>query len=1001
MKRLLFLLTMSLLTVGINAQIKIAEADFTTATEFTGWTQFADTQTDGKVELRAGEGLAITVGVQTGQYWQPQIIVIPDGSFYLEKDCDYKVVITAKFPTAGTLQINMGNWSTNDQRRFSVKASDDFQTIECEFKDWSVTAEDAHMLFQCGDFKGTTIVKKIEVYRVIKVGGVGYDFEADGIRYIVGANNTVSVISRKTKYSGDVIIPEKVTYNGVSYTVTTIYPSVFNDCRDLTSVTIPNSVTYIGDEAFFGCSGMTSVTIPNGLTSISHGTFASCGLTSVTIPNKVTSIGGYAFITCHGLTSVTIPSSVTSIGSYAFDGCSVLKTIESEIEKPFIISNSVFSGVPSNAMLIVPKGTKSAYQATAGWNQFQNIIEFGGVGYTFEANGINYRIGENNTVSVVSKNTKYSGVIVIPNQLSKFGTTYTVTSIGSYAFYDCSGLTSVTIPSSVTSIGASAFEGCSGLTTATIPNSVTFISSFAFSDCSSLTAINIPNGLTSIEIGVFRGCSSLASITIPSSVNKIYERSFWGFRGIFNIQDLAAWCNMSVLDIDFLDASPYLYVNGEKIENLVIPNGVTSVRNFRCFSGLKSVTIPSSVTSIGSSAFWCCSSLTSVTIPNSVTSIGSSAFWGCNGLKTVISEIETPFEINTNSVFPDEALSSAKLIVPAGKKSAYQSTEGWKQFQNIIEVVGVGYEFEADGIRYLVGANNTVSVISRKTKYSGDVIIPEKVTYNGASYTVTSIFPSAFNECSDLTSVTIPNSVTYIGDEAFLGCIGLTSVAIGSRVTNIGYHAFWFCGPLTSILSLNNTPPTFDGTYVNDNSVLWVPKGCANAYREADGWKDFQNIRELASGDVNLDFEVNQADLDATVDFIMNKDPEGFYESLADLNGDEKVDAADVVKLVTILNIQEGLNMDLQAKYSNQVISSLSCTLNNDGDKAIQLTKCELYCNQNLVSYSSFKVTLASGGSKKCSFEELENLSSRTGFSLVWYYTYNGEDYTYRCEITE
>ena len=154
-------------------------------------------------------------------------------------------------------------------------------------------------------------------------------------------------------------------------------------------------------------------------------------------------------------------------------------------------------------------------------------------------------------------------------------------------------------------------------------------------------------------------------------------------------------------------------------------------------------------------------------------------------------------------------------------------------------------------------------------------------------------------------------------------------------------------------------------------------------------------------GDVNIDFEVNQADLNATVDFIMDKGPEGFYENLADLNGDDVVDAADVVKLVTIKNIQEGLSMDYQAKYSNQVISSLSCTLNNDGDKSIQLTKCVLYFNESLAGSSKFKVTLASGGSKKCSFDELESLSSRTGFSVVWYYTYNEEEYTYRCEITE
>ena len=166
MKKLFTLVAMALMAVGANAQTKIAEVDFTTATEFTGWSQFGDEQTDGKVELQAGEGLAITVGTQTGQLWQPQIMVIGDGSFNLAEDGDYKVVVNAKFPTAGTLQINMGTWSANDQAQFPVEASDDFQTIECDFSGWSVDAEGAHLLFQCGDFKGTTIVKSIKIVEI-------------------------------------------------------------------------------------------------------------------------------------------------------------------------------------------------------------------------------------------------------------------------------------------------------------------------------------------------------------------------------------------------------------------------------------------------------------------------------------------------------------------------------------------------------------------------------------------------------------------------------------------------------------------------------------------------------------------------------------------------------------------------------------------------------------------------------------------------------------------
>ena len=162
MKKFFTLVAMALMAVGANAQELIAEVDFTTATEFTGWNQFGDGQ-EGSVELKAGEGLAITVGSQTGQLWQPQTMVIPDGTFNLEEDGNYKVVVEAKFPTAGELQINMGTWASNDQTTVDVPASDDFQTVEIEFPGFAYTLEGCHLLFQNGDFLGTTIVKSVKV----------------------------------------------------------------------------------------------------------------------------------------------------------------------------------------------------------------------------------------------------------------------------------------------------------------------------------------------------------------------------------------------------------------------------------------------------------------------------------------------------------------------------------------------------------------------------------------------------------------------------------------------------------------------------------------------------------------------------------------------------------------------------------------------------------------------------------------------------------------------
>ena len=189
MKKFFTLVAMALMAVGANAQELIAEVDFTTATEFTGWNQFGDGQ-EGSVELKAGEGLAITVGSQTGQLWQPQTMVIPDGTFNLEEDGNYKVVVDAKFPTAGTLQINMGSWSANDQATFPVEASDDFQTIECLFEGWSVNAEGAHLLFQNGDFLGTTLIRSVKVYN-LDAGGEGtvlYENDFTGITEFTGWN---------------------------------------------------------------------------------------------------------------------------------------------------------------------------------------------------------------------------------------------------------------------------------------------------------------------------------------------------------------------------------------------------------------------------------------------------------------------------------------------------------------------------------------------------------------------------------------------------------------------------------------------------------------------------------------------------------------------------------------------------------------------------------------------------------------------------------------------
>lgn len=349
-----------------------------------------------------------------------------------------------------------------------------------------------------------------------------------------------------------------------------------------------------------------------------------------------------------------------------------------------------------------------------------------------------------------------------------------VTNIGASAFYDCRKLTSVYISDSVTSIGNSAFGNCSSLTGIIIPNGVTNIGDSAFRNCSSLTSVTIPNGLTNVSDRMFYGCSSLSSITIPDSVTSVGKQAFYGCSSLINITigsgvtsigDSAFYNCNSLADVYITDMDAWcrsifaafgtpmwkaknIYLNGEKITSVTIPDGITAVGRFTFygFRDLAAVTIPDSVTSIGYDAFYGCSSLTDITIPDSVTNIKVGAFRNCTRLQSIaIGSGVTSISGSSDSDAPFYGCNKLKSVY-------ITDMTAW-----------CGIAFESNYANPLYYAKN-LYLNGAKVE---TLEIPEGVQV---------ISSYAFVNATCIQGVAIPKSLVGVAANAFTGCSGIKKV---------------------------------------------------------------------------------------------------------------------------------------------------------------------------------------------------------------------------------
>lgn len=442
---------------------------------------------------------------------------------------------------------------------------------------------------------------------------------------------------------------------------------------------------------------------------------------------------------------------------------------------------------------------------------------FSAAAYDFTVDGVYYNITGDNTVEVTSKTTSaggYTGEVTVPATVTNGGVNYQVTAVGDKAFYVCSNVTAVHLPSTITSIGENAFYRCTKMADVNIPDGVVTIADNAFKECKALTAITIPSSVTTIGNSAFYQCTVLAQITFNEGLQTI---------------------------------------------------GTSAFNDCRV---LTDVVFPASVTSIGQSSFSNCSDLSSVTF-SGASSIGLYAFNYCNAITSVTCLSETPPSMYNSSCFTSTVYSNATLYVPIYAIDSYRAANYWNQFVTIKSTPEP--DFVVDGIYYMILSNNEVAVTHGPDTgcYSGNVNIPPIVVWNGTLYQVTEIADYTFYGCPEVTDVTLPTSITAIGAYAFAGtglttfitpdfmtaiptglfsdCTQLTSVTIHASVVSVGERAFAGCTALETVNCKAVTPPAMANsncfaTEAYSQALLFVPGASADTYKTTNWWKNFATI---------------------------------------------------------------------------------------------------------------------------------------------------------------
>ena len=730
---------------------------------------------------------------------------------------------------------------------------------------------------------------------VIAISAQAYDFEQHGIYYNYNSyTGEATVTYRDTdlnSYIGAVTIPPQVYYNDGLRNVTGIDFAAFKNSYLLTQVTIPATVRIIGQEAFFGC----------------------ISLAEVTIPGTVTTVGLKAFGSCSSLATVTLAAGTTTcnFSSDAFAGSDVKHV---RIDRDF--GTTPFAGITTIEDAVIGSGASQLSQTL-----------FKG------CSGLASLSIEDSDNELTLANEILNGTNIL--------TAYVGRNLSGPLFYQNPTLKSVTIGDKVTNLGGEwAFFNCAALESVVIGNGVTAIDKYAFYQCPTLESISLGNSIQSIGYYAFVGCSSLKALTIPASVTSI-DGSAFGFNTALadiTIEDSATplECNSSAFGSSGvkrvyigrnLSSSPFSY--NTSIETLTFGDNVTYINRyaFNYCSRLSEVHFGNSLDSIADNAFFNCTALREVTLPNSLRFIGQYAFEG----DTTITSLNLGSGLQTISLRAFYGCNKiSNLIIPASVTSILDAA-----FGNTSSLTDVAIEDSDSEININSGAfggSGVANVYLGRDCPSNpfalstlrSAIVGDRVKYLSRSAfaspglqsvtlgeSVDSIARAAFNGCTSLTEIVLPDACRYLGRNAFEGCSNLHKVTFGQSMSVFDVDIFTNCSSVdTVVCRMTSAPLAQDLSFpsaVFNNALLMVPRGSAASYRAVNQWKLFARIEEYGElpvkpGDLDGSGTLDGSDVSAMLEIVLSGGtltPEQI--AAADIDGNGTLDGSDVSAILEIV----------------------------------------------------------------------------------------------------